>query len=185
MPAFDLAQFCSSQTSLLAFSAEVPAGKRKTPNLQIRLAKDQYKLRLTHTLPSGRRQSWPTKSYDHNGDSETTTPHQNTRLDRQWQTVTSMEGLLCIYFGWAAVPARCISAAFPSVCQQASFWGQALKSWDGMSLCCCFNKGCCRVLVCKLVFNVTECYWVMWNQKADERQWKNCIYPGIGVGGVT
>lgn len=33
MPAFDLAQVCSSQTLILAFSAKDPAGKRKAPNL--------------------------------------------------------------------------------------------------------------------------------------------------------
>lgn len=147
MPAFDLlAQFCSSQTLLLAFSAQVPAEKRKTPNLRLRLAKDQYKTRQTHSgrsgFPSGRRQSWPTKSYGHNGDSETTTTHhQNTRLDRPWQIVTSTEGLLCIYFGWAAVPARCISAAFPSVCQQAPFWGQALRVEMGCRFVVVLIKG--------------------------------------------
>lgn len=106
------------KTLLLAFLAKAPAGKTKTPNLQIGLAKDQYKMRYTCTLPSVRRQSWPTKSYGHNGDSKTTSTHQNTRLDRQQQRVTSMEGLLCICFGWAAIPPRCISAACPSICQQ-------------------------------------------------------------------
>lgn len=28
-----------------------------------------------------------------------------------------------------------------------------------------------------------QCHLGMWNQKAEERQWKNCIYPGTGVGG--
>lgn len=61
--------------------------------------------------------------------------------------------------------------------------GPSVKSWDGMLLCCCcFNKGCCRGFGMQVSF---QCYLGMWNQKAEERQWKKCIYPGIGTGGVT
>ena len=86
----------------------------------------------------------------HNGDSQTTATHQNARLDRQRQRVTSMQGLSGIYFGWAAVPARCISAAFPSVCQQTSFWGQALRVEMG-----------CRfvVVVVVLIKGVAGCWY--------------------------
>lgn len=48
-----------SKTLPLAFPAKGSAGKSS----EIGMAKDEYDMRYTHTLPSIRGQSWPTKSY--------------------------------------------------------------------------------------------------------------------------
>lgn len=43
------------------------------------------------------------------------------------------------------------------------------------------KKRCCRVLVCGLQMGF-QCFLGMWNQKDEDRQWKSCIFLGIGVG---
>lgn len=67
-----------------------------------------------------------------------------------------------------------------SICLPASIiLGPSIKSWDGMSFCCCFNKGCCRVLVCKLVFNVTE---LCGTRKLMKGNGKTAFIKGLGWG---
>lgn len=129
------------------------------------------------------KQSCPTKSYSCDRGSQTT-PAQPKCSTGQAEIKGHIHGRSFMHLFWPSSDLSqmyfcCIFIHLLNIILRPG-----VQSWDWRSQCCCCC--CCnRVLQGFDLQESFQCFLGMWNQKAEERQWKSYIFLGIGAGGVT